>query len=614
MNKPHLKSGKLSKQLLFYIIALFIPVLFFVLLEFTLRLFDYGKSTPLFIDNPANSHYILPRPDIMSRYFPDPASQPQVTLEANFLLKDKPENGLRIFVQGGSTAAGFPYGLGASLASTLDHRLKQALPGRHVEVVSTALSAVNSYTMLDLADEIIAQSPDAVLIYAGHNEFLGILGVGSHYSIAEAANTTLWFIRLKHLRTFQLIQNLFLNIQTPPGTQDTVIEVAPGSEIKKRTFMAKVAKQTNIPKSGTTFNAGISQFKRNMTLLLEKYKEAGIPVFIGTVASNQSDQAPFASKSASKAHASLLQSVLPSLSLPANKLTAAQRNEARRELVKVSESVMDSDSADLHFKLATYLNAYDLHTHAKAHYLNAIEHDLLRFRAPQAINDAIEAFAKEEHVYLVETLKAFEARSPQRIIGNNLMLEHLHPNLQGYFVLSESFYQAIKSSGLFAPFVDVPIDQAWNERLILPAEEYFGFATILHLKSDYPFVALKEHDNSPLKLPAPQDWQQELGLRWYEKKLSWMQVMERSLVQYRAQNNQQMSLKTLQILADALPHNGLYNLQLAEHKFAQNRLNEALHYYRRAQLAGAVNDEVDTTVRIITERLRQEYGLETKEE
>ena len=41
------------------------------------------------------------------------------------------------------------------------------------------MSAVSSYTLLDFSDEIVDYQPDAILIYAGHNEYLGILGVGS---------------------------------------------------------------------------------------------------------------------------------------------------------------------------------------------------------------------------------------------------------------------------------------------------------------------------------------------------------------------------------------------------------------------------------------------------
>ena len=67
--------------------------------------------------------------------------------------------------------------LDAALADpALEERLQATFPGREIEVINTALTAVNSYTLLDQADEIAGQRPDAVLIYTGHNEYYGALG------------------------------------------------------------------------------------------------------------------------------------------------------------------------------------------------------------------------------------------------------------------------------------------------------------------------------------------------------------------------------------------------------------------------------------------------------
>ncbi|WP_218310702.1 hypothetical protein [Alteromonas antoniana] len=118
-----------SRRFTFLLITLAIPVVFFILLEGGLRLAGFGGKAPLFIENPAHPDYLLPRPNILNRYFPD-GHAPRVTMETNFFLKEKPADGLRLIVQGGSTAAGFPYGLGASLAGMLDNRLRQTYPQR----------------------------------------------------------------------------------------------------------------------------------------------------------------------------------------------------------------------------------------------------------------------------------------------------------------------------------------------------------------------------------------------------------------------------------------------------------------------------------------------------
>ena len=76
-------------------------------------------------------------------------------------------------------------------------------------------------------------------------------------------------------------------------------------------------------------------------------------------------------------------------------------------------------------------------------------------------------------------------------------------------------------------------------------------------------------------------------------------MMETSLERYRSENNPTMMAKAIQILADALPHNGLYNLQIAEIKFTQQRFSESLYYYQRAKRAGALGEAIDHNIKLI---------------
>jgi len=590
-----LKHNEKPQRVIFYVITAFIPLLFFVVLEIGLQLIGFGNSIPLFIENPAHPSYQLPRPDVMTRYFPENAPKPSVTMEANFILKEKPKNGYRIVVQGGSTAAGFPYGLGASIAGTLDQRLKPSMPGRYVEVLNTAMSAVNSYTLLDFVDEVIEQKPDAVLIYAGHNEFLGILGVGSNYTAMGSRLTTRWFLSLKDFRIFQLIQRIYFGLAASEETSDGLTKSNERMLLERhkigqqsRTFMAKVAKNKAIAKNSSVYEAGLAQFENNMSKLLDKYKKANIQVYLSTIASNNSDQAPFSS--------------LPIESNIVNSTTAffstigklSQRQQIQ-SLVSASTTFFESESADLHFKFAKLALQLKQVNIAKKHFALALEHDQLRFRAPAAMNDIIRKIATQYNAVLVDAENELAIRSPNGIIGTTMMLEHLHPNLQGYFVISNAFYEAIAANANIKPFASVSIERAWSERLVLTQEEYSGFATILNLTADYPFT--KTPITPPL--PKPSDWQQQLGLDVFMKKLSWLQMMETSLKQYKIENKPIMMAKTIQILADALPHNGLYNLQIAEIKFTQQRFNESLYYYQRAKRAGALGAAIDSNIKLI---------------
>lgn len=568
---------------LFRCIAISIPFIFFGLLEFGLRLGGFGADVPLFIENPANSKYLLPRPDVLRRYFRDAGQMPGVTLEANFLLKQKPENGLRIFVQGGSSAAGFPYGLGASLAGNLDLRLKQTFPDKHVEVINTAMAAVNSYTLLDLSDEIIEQQPDAVLIYAGHNEYLGILGVGSNYTAASSHATTLLFLKIKSWRIFQLIQNQYQKISG--NNKSTVSDFS-----ESRTFMSKVAKQKDIKSGGEIYQAGLAQFESNLALLIDKYQQAGIPVFIATLASNIADQTPFSSVTVPKkliTELAILEQVSTQIATSPPKVN---------QLQTLSQQAQDSKNAELHFRLGKLFLRSGMSQKAHFHFTQAKDNDLLRFRAPEAFNQIIRNLALRDKVYLVDVQKRLSVSSATGIIGNNLMLEHLHMNVQGYFLMSDAFYETLKKANHFGQWQHVDIKDAWQGRPLLPSEEYNGFAKVQQLMSDYPFTLSPQ----TIKLPRPTDWQQQLGRQMFEKKVDWLSMAQRALRQYQNQKNAPMILKTMRLIADALPHDPDANLAVAEALSKDQQFALSSHYYIRTFNAG---DSSGKTIQLIINAL-----------
>ena len=69
------------------------------------------------------------------------------------------------------------------------------------------MAAINSYSLLDFTDEILEQSPDALLIYAGHNEYYGALGVGSEQSLGNSRWLIRTYLKLRTIKTFLLVRD-----------------------------------------------------------------------------------------------------------------------------------------------------------------------------------------------------------------------------------------------------------------------------------------------------------------------------------------------------------------------------------------------------------------------
>jgi hypothetical protein len=537
----------------FWLILISLPLLLIAALEGAVRVLGLVPSYPVFVPHPAAPAYLTMRPDVIRRYFPAGADIPNVTVEPHYFLAEKPNNGVRIFVQGGSTAAGYPYGLGASIASMLENRLRQSWPDKPVEVVNTALSAVNSYTLLDVADEIIAQQPDAVLIYAGHNEFVGIMGVGSNYRLAESPAVTAVYLQLKQLHLYKLLEQMLVSKPTTAASAEA-----------KRTLMSRMAQEQPIVLDSPRYQAGIAQFQRNMSQLLAKYRQAGIPVYLATIGSNIADQAPFQSADLSKEQL--------------KSLAELQRGDPSQFAALATEA-KTQQHAMLSYQLGQWLRQQQRVTEAHEWLSLARDFDSLRFRAPQAINQHIKGFVDNKTVWLVDAEQALRDHSPDGLIGRQLMLEHLHPNLPGFFVIADAFYQAIASSKQLPAYaVTVEKAKAWATRPVLPAEEFAAFARVAQLTSDYPF----QRTPQPVELPTAENPLQQAGLDFYAKKIDWLQLMQRSMQVYQQQGDTDMQLKIALILADAAPDQPTWNAYAAKllEKSSQSEL--AWWYWQRA--------------------------------
>ncbi|MCP5041833.1 MAG: hypothetical protein GY944_12460, partial [bacterium] len=201
MSKAQTGGGRLhAMRLLALVLA---PIVFFALTESVLAVVGFGGHPALFTASVHWPGHREANPDVVQRYFPGRATQ--LGIEAIAFSDEKDPGSVRIVVQGGSTAAGFPYGRWAGLAGMLGDRLDAARPESKIEVITTAMAAVNSYSLLDFVDEIIAIEPDAVLIYAGHNEYLGIFGAGSALTKQRSRVATRVHLWLSRFRTYQWI-------------------------------------------------------------------------------------------------------------------------------------------------------------------------------------------------------------------------------------------------------------------------------------------------------------------------------------------------------------------------------------------------------------------------
>ncbi|HEV2480013.1 MAG TPA: hypothetical protein VGS79_10110 [Puia sp.] len=514
---------------LFRLIAILLPFVFLVLLEGALRLGHYGYDTSLFIQAPGNSDYLIFNPAASRRYFTDQLNATTGNREP--FRKIKEPGTLRIFVLGESTTIGYPYFHNGSFHRWLEYRLMREFPDKKMEIVNVALTAVNSYTVLGFARELVDYQPDAVLIYTGHNEYYGALGVGSTNRLggnATLVNTLLW---LRQFRVVQLVG----------GVVSKLGRLFSHSSKAGKTRMELMVGEQEIPLGSSLYQRGITQFRTNMDKTLAIFHQEGIPVFISNVVSNLKDQVPFIGDS------------------------------AKADYSQAEQAWNRGDYGD-----------------AKADFIRAKEQDALRFRAPEAINDIIgELSQKYDNTHLVDTRAVFEAASDHGIIGNSLLLEHVHPNLMGYALMSDAFYRALQQQGLIPATPDSASAESFPQLLrdmpITRVDSLAGAYKIDNLKNNWPFNQ-SGHDAGP---PTRATWhlrteEEDLAYALAFEHLPWEEAMRQLYDFYSKTEDWTRAATVLEALCLEHPEEVSWNEKTAMLLGKLKDNEKAIFYFRQA--------------------------------
>jgi tetratricopeptide (TPR) repeat protein len=406
VKKPARKAPSRQRVILLKVFAVLLPVLFILLFEGLLRLAGYGDNMNLFIQIPEKGYenYMMVNPEIGKKYF----QKLEYTSPANdIFLKKKPENTFRIFVMGSSVVYGFPYDRNLMFSRILHKQLEDAWPDTEFEVVNTSITAINSFTLRDFAGQIMKYDPDAILIYEGHNEFYGAFGIGSNETMSRNSRLVRAHLSMLDSRFYQLLRNTITNVAR---------KLASGrGERSQGTLMKRIVANADILYQSREYNITMKRFEQNMGAILRKAKKNSTPVFFSDLVSNVQGMRPFNS-------------------IATNSLEGADDVFAR---ARAAEKDQDYNKA-----LELYYKAKDL--------------DCLRFRASEDANTVVRNLTREYDAYLVPMLSHFQENSANRFIGNNYMTEHVHPNIDGAFLMAEAFFNTIKESGLLGEPVSTP--------------------------------------------------------------------------------------------------------------------------------------------------------------
>jgi tetratricopeptide (TPR) repeat protein len=495
-----------GRRFLFISIAVLLPFCLLIFLEVVLRIAGYGNDYPLFTEDIRNPDFLKINNEIARRYFLNPEAAPNVSSPS--FRKEKNEKTLRIVVQGESTALGVPYMHGGSFPAMLEQRLRLTCPDKEIEVINTAITAVNTYTLLDLADEITEIEPDAIIIYTGQNEYYGALGVGSTQQFSSIQGLVYLYMVLDDLRLFSLIKNLQTGIARKKSA-DILLN-------PDKTLMERMVREQSIPYGSKMYFAGIRQFKRNISKLIKIYHRKNIPVLIGTMVSNLRDIKPFISSGTN---------VVSELN--------QEYKEEKEYILRLIEE--EEDNAGAHYRAGQLFYAEKDYLQAEIMFRRAKDLDLLRFRAPEAFNEILRENADKWDFILVDLDSVFSCHSENGIIGNELITEHVHPNVKGYFLMADAFYSELLDNKILESDYRISFTEAFKRMPVTRVDSVYAQFGLTVLTNSWPFRNDKFDRNLLEILFAPFSYPDSLALQVFREEMAWTQAMN-ELYRYYIEN------------------------------------------------------------------------------
>lgn len=403
------------------------PLLALLLAESLLRAFHYGVPADFFLpDRVKDQHVWTDSPSYTQPIFgPGLARNPWPFV----VPREKSPDTLRVFVLGESAALGDPIPE-FSFSRQLEAMLQTALPGRRIEVINTAVTAINSPVIRHIARDCARRQPDVFVIYMGNNEVVGPFGPGTVFSRALQSPRILHAaMALRRTRINQVLQTAVARLQPP----------------RRWAGMEMFLRQT-VPANDARLPAVYSNFEAHVQEVVQLGRQAGARVVLCTVAANVRDCAPLASlprpgfPEADLARlASLVTNSLQS-SLNANYTTALMQADAALGL--------DDHYAAAHFVRARALQGVGDLPAAQSAYARALETDVLRFRADSAINAAIRAVAArtaDDGVRLADVEALFRRAAPDGLPGDDFFHDHVHLTFEAQHRVAALIFEQLQA-------------------------------------------------------------------------------------------------------------------------------------------------------------------------
>lgn len=383
----------------------------------------FSGMVPVFQRNSTGAAYTSSRP------------ANEKTFNAQTFLADKPADGFRAFVLGGSSAYGFPWGEQAAFSSILEAALQAEHPGRTIEVINASGISYASHRLRILARELLRYQPDVLIIYSGHNEFVEKNFYRSLRRRTESLGRVQHLLYRSHLygALHGLLGRLTNREEHWTASADGLLQLNVRRDSDQGVDAAERRRLEVF-------------FADNLTAILHMAASQGVQVLVCTTPSNLRDWKPERP-----------------LGWP---LLAGEKRRRWEELEQQGRAALGAghhadavkqlqdalalapEDAPSWFLLGRGHEGLEHWADARDAYQRACEFDLNLSRATEGINRAIRRVAAREKAILVDVEGRFTELSPHGLVGFNLIEDYVHPTREAHEHIAFAIWEAMRAAHL----------------------------------------------------------------------------------------------------------------------------------------------------------------------
>jgi len=186
-------------------------------------------------------------------------------------------------------------------------------------------------------------------------------------------------------------------------------------------------------------------------------------------------------------------------------------------------------------------------------------------------------------------------------VGNELLLEHVHPNLNGYFLIADSYFKAIIASNILpvntADLISTELIQ--QQMPLTKFDTVYGYVSNILLKENWPF-----NEPLPSSTAAEQTFEGKVAGALAIKQFSWKEAMEKLFNHYFTKGDLENALKIAAGQCLEFPFEGVYFERAA--KLAQNLNKTDLAGFYLTKIWKDFTQNVDIAKELVQLNLRQD--------